>query len=682
MRGFCVGLQILLLSFLFFACVTGKGPRYPQVGDKERQQKLSETPDKKEEEVVQYRKVVDAPEVRAELSQAEALYSQGKIRASLPFYEKYLKDHPDGQYVDKINYKVGKFYFSRNDFETSVIYFKNITLLDPPSKYRGLGYYNAAKSLAELGKWHEAIAQIAPINVEEISKRDRYDLFTFWGELADKVDRQLETVLAYVKARKNTSDEKKRKDLANQVSEIIDSRLSETELLYLLEQFPLGFPSAELKIRVAKIKLIQGEREEARTLLNLILQDSSVSSATRDKAKLILSRVDSAKDFRANRIGVLLPLSGRRAVFGKSIFEGLKLALKNTRGANSKIELVPADSGGSVTTAVKAFDRLVATEQVVAVIGPLTKNNTDAILPLSIDYGVPLISFAPVEDVQSKALNLFQVGLTPEVEVDSLVKYAVEYLQAKNFAIIYPEDSYGGRYAKAYFDAVKKYNGTLSAASSFSPGDTDFKLPVENLVAMSTPGARSYEKQYLVEQKEKELERKLSKREIADIELKPIIDFDVIFLPDTYRTIGQVVPTLKYAGVKNVHVMGPSSWNNSKLLNRAGPYLGGAIFVDAFSKDRNNRVTRRLINGYQVKKGIQPNKLVAMGYDVGLALEKIYQRQEPTNRQSFLNSLMTLGGVDGATGYYVWDSTRSPLREIQLFKVKRGAFSYVKGITL
>lgn len=58
----------------------------------------------------------------------------------------------------------------------------------------------------------------------------------------------------------------------------------------------------------------------------------------------------------------------------------------------------------------------------------------------------------------------------------------------------------------------------------------------------------------------------MSARDKAKMKLSPIVDFDVIFIPDTYKAVGQIIPTLVFEDLKDVKIFGLSSWNNKQLL--------------------------------------------------------------------------------------------------------------------
>jgi ABC-type branched-subunit amino acid transport system substrate-binding protein len=165
--------------------------------------------------------------------------------------------------------------------------------------------------------------------------------------------------------------------------------------------------------------------------------------------------------------------------------------------------------------------------------------------------------------------------------------------------------------------------------------------------------------------------------------MPPIVDFDVLFLPDTFRALGQIAPALVYADVRNVQLLGPATWRNAQLLNRAGHYLEKALFVDSFATERQSRVTRDFVEKFEKTKGRLPSSFAAQGFDVGSALKQAYSGgRTPQNRDDLRSRLANLGSFDGVMGMQTWDARREALSEMQLFEIRKSNFQHLGGITI
>jgi ABC-type branched-subunit amino acid transport system substrate-binding protein len=162
------------------------------------------------------------------------------------------------------------------------------------------------------------------------------------------------------------------------------------------------------------------------------------------------------------------------------------------------------------------------------------------------------------------------------------------------------------------------------------------------------------------------------------------VDFDVLFIPDTFKPLGQIIPALLFADVKEPILMGPATWRNPQLLDRAGQYLSRAILVDAYAPERQNSVTKDFVEQFQIRNGSVPNSINAIGYDVGLSLLAAYKKSSelPTNREALRSRLEDLGEVNGVLGKHRWNSERDTLAELQLFRAQRGSFVHQGSIEL
>lgn len=632
---------------------------------------------------VTYRSVQDDAGTAASFLAARERVQAGQMREAAPALEGYLTRSPNGQYADEAEYYLGRFALSNNDAAAALRRFVRIIRMSPPSKLRGSSLHFAAVASSQLGQRRESLAYLAQVVPAEIPTNQRYALFSFWGGLALQEGRALESTLAYLKANRETSDTDAKRRIGEVVGEQISSRLSESELEFLLKEYPSEPPASDIELRLASLKLAAGDRARAQALLSSVVRRELPGSPLHSKATMLLGRLASAQSVSTGRIGVLVPLSGEQETLGRLIADGLKTGIaKGGDGEGKGIELVLADAGPSVETARAAFDRLVLEDRVMAVIGPIGGAQAEAVALKSVELGVPNISLSVRTGLPEIGAYVFRVALTPAKQVQALVGYAAEKLNAKRFAILFPRDGFGREFATEYFKTVRQWGGEVTAAESYEPDQSDFRLPIENMTGKAFPGFRKTEAEDLVRIGEEKFGRKLSKKELEAAEPAPIVDFDVLLIPDTFRAVGQIVPALMYADVTAPRILGPSTWNNSRLLQRAGPYLEDALFVDQFASSRPNASTKEFIDRFQVTSGNSPSPLAAIGYDVGLALRKVFEDGSPSSRDEFLARLENLGTVEGAAGRYVWDSQREPLHEVQLFMIRRGAFAYQGGIQI
>ncbi len=626
-----------------------------------------------------FRNVLDAPEIGKYYQTARRNYDSGNRREGLNQISSYYRNYPQGQFADEAAYLLAKQAMDKNDFTTASQYYSAIESLSPPSRLRGDSTFLKSVCVYNLGQRKEALEVLSRIDLKEVSAPVRPQVFPFWGRVASEEGRILESNLAFIKARKETADSKSQGDVEKIIVDQIENQLSEKELEFLLGEYPSEFPAGHVQMRLVMIKLAAGLRDEAQALLQSVISGSATGTALNIRASQMLTRINSVSEVQNKKVGFLLPMSGERSVVGKSFLDGLKLSLKGLE--TNPFEIVVADTGPTLDTAKAAFERLVFEDKVMAVVGPITRISADWVAEKSVEYGIPHIALSGKPGLLDKGNYVFTMALSPARQIRTLVKHCVEKLGARRFAILFPEDSFGRDVSIEYFKAVNEYGGMVTAADSYNPEDSDFRVPIENMVGKAFPGFRKKETEENLKLFEEKFSRKPNNKELDAVSLPPIVDFDVLFLPDKYKTVGQIAPALAYTDISQVQLIGPSTWNNKDLLKRSGSFLEKSLFVDSFSLDRKSRITRDFIEKYKVEKGVLPSSVSAQGNDVGLVMKSIFtQKGSPLTREELRKNLEMLGSFDGAQGVYTWNENRDALSEVQLFEIHKSDFIYQGGI--
>src|SRR5262249_22706666 len=125
-------------------------------------------------------------------------------------------------------------------------------------------------------------------------------------------------------------------------------------------------------------------------------------------------------------IGVILPLTGKWAVYGRRALDGILLASRiynNSRDQDFRLFI--EDSASNPAVAQHAVDTLFNEDKVVAIIGPLYFKEAVAVAERSQQLGVMNLSLSGKEGISEKGAYLFQNALTPRVQMDSLLRYCI-----------------------------------------------------------------------------------------------------------------------------------------------------------------------------------------------------------------------------------------------------------------
>ena len=163
------------------------------------------------------------------------------------------------------------------------------------------------------------------------------------------------------------------------------------------------------------------------------------------------------------KIGVAQPLSGPSAARGQDLVNGALLAAADINASNFKVagkqvkfEIVPMDDKADKEEAKKVA-RALCDQKVVAVIGHLSSDVTEATVPVYASGNVPqLFTSSAAELTKLGAGNAFRLIANDDLQAQAIASYAAGALKANKVAILYEDTTYGAPLAKGASAALAK----------------------------------------------------------------------------------------------------------------------------------------------------------------------------------------------------------------------------------
>jgi urea transport system substrate-binding protein len=126
------------------------------------------------------------------------------------------------------------------------------------------------------------------------------------------------------------------------------------------------------------------------------------------------------------KIGALLPFSGGVKLYGAQAKLGIDLAAQqiNSNGGilGHQLQVIYADDGTRPGIALKATRRLTEDDNVLAVIGPITSQNVNAVAPAMQREKTPLLYATNYEGGQS-GRYFFALSTVPNQDLGQLLPY-------------------------------------------------------------------------------------------------------------------------------------------------------------------------------------------------------------------------------------------------------------------
>lgn len=508
-------------------------------------------------------------------------------------------------------------------------------------------------------------------------------------DAALRADRSAEAVAWLIEARGFESDPQRRAALEKEAMDLIDGRVSPIGLRRLLEKVRAReFPHEALAMKLGLVLAHAGERAGARSALESYLKDyPSGVYAARATAALEDLNPDTVSP---TTVGVILPLSGPRAAYGRLARQALELALEG-----SGVRAVVRDTKGNEAHAAEAVQALIEEEGAIALLGPVFRSESHAAAVMAQRHGVPILTISADDAVSAIGPWVFRNGVTNQAQAKAVVAHAMDILGLKSFAILHPRHPYGTELRDLFWDEVTARGGEIRGVEAYDVSATTFSQEVKHLVGRADPERRP-DYRYALRECEAQPDpyRKSRCRDQAKKNLKPLVDFDGLFIPDYARSIRMIAAALAAEDIiveqdprrlrtiertlgrtpKIVTLLGASGWNSSKITDSTGRTVENAIFTDGFFAGADDERTSRFVRAYRERfdrvPSLYPEALI---YDSARILRSVIETQRPSTRDALREALRAVVGFPGVTGKTSFAGGGDAQKELKILKVEDGA---------
>jgi ABC-type branched-subunit amino acid transport system substrate-binding protein len=404
------------------------------------------------------------------------------------------------------------------------------------------------------------------------------------------------------------------------------------------------------------------------------------------QAQELLSRARRRSEAKPKVVGVVLSLSGQYKLYGEAVMRGIRLALQG-----SDVELVVKDSKGDPAVAGKAVEELAFDDGAIAILGPLLPEESRRAALVADELGVPILTLTRAEKITEFGTHVFRNMLADSAQAEALAQYAIKVLGYKSFAVLYPNVPYGTELANQFWDRVVEHGGQIRGAERYASDQKTFTAEVKKLVGRYYLDDRS---DYL--EKAKEITsgtldsfRKRKALEKLRASLTPVVDFQALFIPEAWSTVGLIAPALAVEDVitnacdpkdlekirkttgrqdlETVTLLGSAQWGSKKgrngipeLVERGGKFVMCSVYVDGFFVDSSRPATQKFVSKYGAayKDEEPPGLLEATAFDSAGMIRKTIESFGPRTRTEFRDHLSATKNFDGATGRTTFNDHR------------------------
>src|SRR5262249_22260378 len=198
----------------------------------------------------------------------------------------------------------------------------------------------------------------------------------------------------------------------------------------------------------------------------------------------------------AVNVGVIQPLSGANAQFGINSRNGIELVADEINAAGgikalggAKINLVVSDATSNPTTASTAVQRLIAQNDLTAILGAFASSLTLVISEVTARADIPFLTQAFADEITGRGLDsVFKVTATATVIGRAQVNYTLAIAEAagskiEKIAIMYEDTAYGIAQSRGLRRAAKDANIEVMMDEPYPLGITDANPLINKLRA-------------------------------------------------------------------------------------------------------------------------------------------------------------------------------------------------------
>jgi len=349
------------------------------------------------------------------------------------------------------------------------------------------------------------------------------------------------------------------------------------------------------------------------------------------------------------KIGFAGPLTGDQAPQGEGMLHGAELAIDEANAAGDilpgyKLRLVALDDQRSPTQAVAAAKKLVADPGVAAVVGHL---NSSCTMPASAIYHqAGMLQVSPVSSnpqISRQGFKTFyRVCATDDLQGPGAALFAVNDLGAKRIFILDDMTTYGRGLSDEFEKKAKSLGAEVLGHEGITQGDKDF-TPMLTKVKSLNP--------------------------------------DLVFFAGMFPEGALLIKQKADVGLA-AKFMGGDGLYDASLITLAGAAAAEGVYLTTIGSDvRNMPGAQAFVKNYEAKYGPLSAYSPQTYESTNIAIWAIKQAGK-ADRAAVLAAMKGLKDYPGIFGAENFDEKGdSLLKDIGIFTVKDGKFSFVKSAT-
>jgi branched-chain amino acid transport system substrate-binding protein len=340
------------------------------------------------------------------------------------------------------------------------------------------------------------------------------------------------------------------------------------------------------------------------------------------------------------KIGVLTPLTGGEANYGRSTKRGADLAVQQANSqlapSQPRFELVYEDDQMNPTVGTSAIQKLVTVDRVPIILGPFGSSVVMAVAPIANrSHTIIMSASATADDIADAGDYVFRTVPPNRRQALDIAQFLRNTLKVTTASVLFLNIDYGVTLRDAFIPAFERLGGRVVSVDSFEAGATDFRTQLTRL-KRAAPAA--------------------------------------VFFPDHYKETALILKQARELGVSGPFIGGDGACTED-MLRLAGPAVEGSYFANMSTVSRNTKDSRVLafLSVYRDKYHDAPDVYSIYAYDAMMIITNAIlgagYSADPI--KNYLYGMPPYNGLAGTTKF---DSRGEVDKSFSIYQVRNGEF--------
>lgn len=352
---------------------------------------------------------------------------------------------------------------------------------------------------------------------------------------------------------------------------------------------------------------------------------------------MIFSFGCAKKEDKEIQIGVISSQTGTISPYGQSVWEGIQIAVNELSQkygiGGKKIKIILEDDQSDPKVAVSAINKLIDTNKVSVIIGPVASSSVMSVAPIANEKKVVILSPAAASpNITTAGDYIFRNRATGTLEASNLADFAYNK-GIQKAAILYINTDYGVGYKDIITNRFSELGGKIVHFESFDQGVTDFRTQISKLKNLKV---------------------------------------NTIFLLGNPTEVGFLIKQSKEQGFRPQFLS--NNVESEELLKVAGNAAEGLIFVlPAFNPNSSSEQVKYFVEKYKEKFNKMPDLYAANAYDAVYLVKMAIEKGGYTG-DGIKNALYQIKNYKGVNGTLTFDKNGDVVKPLMFKTISKGKY--------